>query len=274
MTTKYSKEYISDITKTFIQRNLDADFIRKKLFEDNGFSTPHHYECATIEEDSLHGKVDEHALANFGERLFNDQLHADINAYHLILPSVNTPEFNHAVALMVDKKNKEILYQDSYGIDMRKELHDFFKTLFPDYKIGYNTQIQQYKNKNDSSCSLLADYNLLDMWYRKSDQLDKMNEYDSYQAREAVWEIVKQIKPDIPPKENNNKPKFKIGKISIPVDPKNFKIQLKRNTHRNFKYQITKEKNYKELLDGAANIARLKHKMYKKRVLGNAALSR
>lgn len=272
MTTKYSQDHILDITKTFIQNNSDADFIRSKMFEGTNFPLPRNLECSITEDKSLHGKIDEKALANFGEQLLNDQLHANINAYHLILPSVNTPEYNHALALMVDKKNREIWYQDSYGIDMRKELRDFFKVLFPEYKIGYNPQIQQYKNKNDNSCSLLADYNILDMWYRKSDQLDKMNEYDSYQARTAVWEIVKQIEPEVP--QQNKKLTFKIGKISSPVNPKNYQNELKRNTLRDFKYRITQEKNYKELLEDAANISRLKHKIYKKKFSKDSLLIR
>lgn len=269
MNSKYSQEFVMDITKTFIQ-NDDFKFIQQKMYEETNYPRPHNISCYSYGENSMHGKVDEKALAYFGEQLLNNQLHANINAYHLTLPSVNEAGSNHALALMLDKKDKEIWYQDSYGVDMRKELHDFFKVLFPDYKITCFNQIQQYKRKNDNSCFLLAEYNLIDMWHSKSGHPEKRKEYDSYQARTAVWDIVKQIEEQ--PAPTLSKPKFSFGsKIAVEL-PKKFLLEQRRNTQRNFKYSILKQKNYKELLEDAANIARLKHKLYKKRLMQETIL--
>lgn len=261
--SKYSKEFISDISQFF---NLGNDFlfVQKKMYEGTEFPLPHNIYAATDSENSMHGKVDEEALANLGTILLNDQLSANINAYHLTLPSVVEPGCNHALALMTDKNNKEIWFQDSHGTDMRKELHDFFKILLPGYKITCFNQIQQ-EARNDNSCFLLAEYNIIDMWHKKSGRPELAKEYDNHQARAAVWEIVKQIEPE----SETNRPKqaFSFGTKTAAANSKKYLIEQHRNTLRDFKYSILKQKNYKQLLQEAAAKAQIKHETYKQRLL-------
>lgn len=264
MDTKYSREFVCDITQTFIQ-NQDFDFIQKKMYEGLDYPLPHKISCYMLKENSGHGIVDENALASLGEQLLNCQLFADVNAYHLTLPSVNEAGSNHAVALMIDLKEREIWYQDSYGIDMRKELRDFFKLMFPGCKIGYNPQIQQYKQQNDHSCFLLAQYNILDMWHRKAGHLNKLKEFDSRQARADVWQYVRQIPAELP--KPPAKATFKFGTKKAVVLPKKYLLEQRRNTERDFKYCLPKQKNYKEMLAAAVCSAEQKHQAYRRWLL-------
>lgn len=261
MVQKYTKDEIMDITKTFIQGNDDARFIQSKMYENTPFDLPHNFNLYSKKDDSNHGIVDVKVLERFGTLLLNNNTETNINAYNLILPSVNEVGAYHSVAFMVDTTQKSIWYQDSYGIEMRKELKDFLKQLLPEYKITCFNQIQQNKKLNDSSCYLLAEYNLLDMWYRKNNQPDKIKQYDSIEARTAVWEIVKQIEatPQTSLKRNIKNSKF--SKQARELSKKELLI-CKKNAFRDFKYRLTEEKNYKQIIATAAQNAKNTHLLY------------
>lgn len=260
MSTKYSKEDITDITKPFIQDCLDADFIQDKMYERTNFSHPEKINLFTRKENSDHGIIDKQALIKFGEQILNNNLYASINAYNMILPSVNAAGCFHAVALMTDCKAKTIWYQDSYGTEMRQEIKDFLKQILPNYKITSFTQIQQDKKRNDQSCYLLAEYNLLDMWFRKSNQIDKIKSYTSDEARQAVWNIVQQIEAS-PKKEAKILKRNKTPQHE--VLSKKYLLECQKNTYKDFKYNLTQEKNYKEIIKQAAHTATSKHLLYK-----------
>ncbi len=258
MDSKYSQKDILDITKVFIQDYSDLQAFRKMLYAGTDFPLPKDVSGGETPQNSDHDIINAASLAKLGERILNDGLFASCNAYHLSLPSVNTPGINHALALMVDNQTKEIWYQDSYGIDMRRELRDFFKELLPDHKIIYFTQIQQYKQKNDSSCVLLCEYNLLDMWQRKKGHPEKMHQFDSFEAREAAWPLVEQIK------KTEIRYAYKPGKNNPEIINKREMIERNRNTQRYFKYRITSEKNYREQIKTAAATARNKHAEFRR----------
>ncbi len=262
MDSKYSQKDILDITKVFIQDYSDLQAFRKMLYAGTDFPLPKDVSGGEAPQNSDHDIINAASLAKLGERILNDGLFASCNAYHLSLPSVNTPGINHALALMVDNQTKEIWYQDSYGIDMRRELRDFFKELLPDHKITYFTQIQQYKQKNDSSCVLLCEYNLLDMWQRKKGHPEKMHQFDSFEAREAAWPLVEQIVMPVP--QTKKTPKFRFMKKEPAQDPKRYLIERNRNTQRYFKYRITSEKDYREQIKTAAATARNKHAEFRR----------
>ena len=268
MDSKYNQQDILDITKVFIQDYNDLQIFRKMLYAGTDFPLPKDVSGGETPPNSGHDVVNAASLAKLGERILDDGLFAPCNAYHLSLPSVNTPGINHALALMVDKNSKEIWYQDSYGIDMRRELRDFFKELLPDYKIEYFTQIQQYKQKNDSSCVLLCEYNLWDMWQRKKGHPEKMRQFDSFEAREAAWPLVEQIK------KTEIRYAYKPGKINPEIMGKREMIERNRNTQRYFKYRITSEKGYRELIKTAATTARNKHAEYCREMTERRLLNR
>ena len=246
MSSKYTQQEILDITQTFIQGNLDADFIQKKMYEGFSYPRPSRALIFSQKENSDHALVDGAALEKLGQTLLKNNLHATINAYNLTLPSVNEMGSYHAVAFMTDSKAKTIWYQDSYGIEMRKELRDFLKQLFPKYKITCFNQIQQFKEKNDSSCYLLAEYNILDMWHRKTNHTQLLKEYDSSEARKAVWNIVKLIENDTSAK-GSYIPKAKQDEVLS----KKYLLECKKNGYRDFKYRLTQEKNYKNIIKQA-----------------------
>ena len=129
---------------------------------------------------------------------------------------------------------------------MRKELKDFFKQLFPKYKITCFNQIQQDKQRNDRSCYLLAEYNILDMWHRKTNHTQLLKEYDSTEARKAVWNIVKLIENDTSAK-GSYIPKAKQDEVLS----KKYLLECKKNGYRDFKYRLTQEKNYKTIIKQA-----------------------
>ena len=257
MSSKYTKQEILDVTQTFIQGNLDADFIQKKMYEGFSYPRPSQISIFTKKENSDHAVVDEAALEKLGQTLLKNNLHATINAYNLTLPSVNEMGSYHAVAFMTDSKAKTIWYQDSYGIEMRKELKDFLKQLFPKYKITCFNQIQQFKEKNDSSCYLLAEYNILDMWHRKNNQTQYIKEYDSTEARKAVWEIVKLIEDD-----SSNKGSYIPKAKHDEVLSKKYILECKKNGYRDFKYRLTQEKNYKSIITQAVQKTLSQHNLH------------
>lgn len=257
MSSKYTQQEILDITKTFIQGNSDADFIQKKMYEGFEYPRPSRLFIFSKKENSDHAVVDTAALEELGQIILKNNLHASINAYNLTLPSVNEMGGYHAVALMTDTKAHAIWYQDSYGIEMRKEIKDFFKQLFPDYKITYFNQIQQDKQRNDKSCYLLAEYNILDMWHRKSNQTQFIKEYDSTEARKAVWNIVKLIEDD-----TSNKGSYVPKAKHDEVLSKKHLLECKKNGYRDFKYRLTQEKNYINLIKQAAQRTLTIHNMY------------
>ena len=259
MSSKYTQQEILDITQTFIQGNSDADFIQKKMYEGFEYPRPSRLFIFNKRQNSDHGIVDGAALEKLGQTLLKNNLHSSINAYNLTLPSVNEMGGYHAVALMTDSKAKTIWYQDSYGIEMRKELKDFLKQLFPKYKITCFNQIQQDKQKNDNSCYLLTEYNILDMWHRKNNQTQDLKEYDSTEARKAVWDIVKLIEKDSPNK-GPYIPKAKHNEVLS----KKYILECKKNGYHDFKYSLTQEKNYTTLIKQAAQKTFALHNMYLK----------
>ena len=259
MSSKYTQQEILDITKTFIQGNSDADFIQKKMYEGFEYPRPSRLFIFNKRQNSDHGVVDTAALEELGQIILKNNLHASINAYNLTLPSVNEMGGYHAVALMTDTKANTIWYQDSYGIEMRKELKDFFKQLFPKYKITCFNQIQQDKQRNDRSCYLLAEYNILDMWHRKTNHTQLLKEYDSTEARKAVWNIVKLIENDTSAK-GSYIPKAKQDEVLS----KKYLLECKKNGYRDFKYRLTQEKNYPKLIKQAAQKTLALHNMYLK----------
>ena len=261
MSSKYTQQEILDIAKTFIQGNSDADFIQKKMYEGFSYPRPSRLFIFSQKKNSDHGVVDTAALEELGQILLKNNLHASINAYNLTLPSVNEMGGYHAVALMTDTKANTIWYQDSYGIEMRKELKDFFKQLFPKYKITCFNQIQQDKQRNDRSYYLLAEYNILDMWHRKTNHTQLLKEYDSTEARKAVWNIVKLIDDDTP---SNNFYKAPKKAASKQVLSKRYILECKKNGYRDFKYSLTQEKNYTTLIKQAAQKTFALHNMYLK----------
>ena len=185
------------------------------------------------------------------ENIKKHSLYCNINAYNLILPSVNEAGSNHSVAFMTDKKAKTLWYQDSYGTEMRQELKDFLKAILPDYKITCFNQIQQDISRNDCSCYLLAEYNILDMWHRKNNRPDLLKEFTSDEARADVWNIVKQI--EAAPQVQTTKT-FKPRKIKASqneVLSKKYLLQCQKITYRDFKYRLTQEKYYKEIIKHA-----------------------
>ncbi len=274
MTTKYKQEDILDVTQAFIQNCPDAKFIREKMYEGYKYPLPEQINIFSKKEDSDHGVVDTKALEEFGEHILNNNLYANINAYNLILPSVNETGSNHSVAFMTDKKAKTIWYQDSYGIEMRKELKDFLKSILPDYKITCFNQIQQDKSRNDCSCYLLAEYNILDMWHRKNNRTDLLKEYTSDEARNAVWNIVKLIEAEPEKNTYKNVKNKKINPKQNEVLSKKYLLQCQRNSYRDFKYRLTQEKNYKELIKQAAQKATSAHLLYKQGLIDLNLISR
>ena len=274
MTTKYKQEDILDVTQAFIQNCLDANFIQEKMYEKTNYPLPEKISILSKREDSNHAIVDAKALEEFGETILNNNLYANINAYNLILPSVNEAGSNHSVAFMTDKKAKTIWYQDSYGIEMRKELKDFLKQLLPDYKITCFNQIQQDKSRNDCSCYLLAEYNIIDMWHRKNNRQDLLKEFTSDEAREAVWNIVKLIEAE--PEKNTYK-KVKNKKVNPKqneVLSKKYLLTCQRNSYQDFKYRLTQEKNYKQIIQQAAQKAIAAHLLYKQGLIDLNLISR
>ena len=266
MSSKYTQQEILDITQTFIQGNSDADFIQKKMYEGFDYPRPFRIFIFSKRNNSDHAVVDAPALEELGQIILKNNLHAPINAYNLTLPSVNEMGGYHAVALMTDANARTIWYQDSYGIEMRQELKDFFKQLFPDYKITCFNQIQQDKQRNDRSCYLLAEYNILDMWHRKTNHPQYLKEYDSSEARKAVWNIVKLIDDDTP---SNNFYKAPKKAASKQVLSKRYILECKKNGYRDFKYHLTQEKNYPKLIKQAAQKTLALHNMYLKLLAQN-----
>lgn len=274
MNTKYTKEEILDVTQTFIQDCPDAKFIQEKMYEPFSYHLPEKIYLQNKKEDSNHGIVDAQALETFGETILNNNLYCNINAYNLILPSVNEAGGNHSVAFMTDKKAKTLWYQDSYGTEMRQELKDFLKAILPDYKITCFNQIQQDISRNDCSCYLLAEYNILDMWHRKNNRPDLIKEFTSDEARADVWNIVKQI--EAAPQVQTTKT-FKPRKIKASqneVLSKKYLLQCQKNTYRDFKYRLPQEKNYKEIIKQAAQRATAAHLLYKQGLIDLNLISR
>ena len=146
--------------------------------------------------------LNKQALINLGMRILKDSDTATVRYYKVSIPSesVLADGMLHAVAFMIDHKNKIMRYHDSHGVGMRRECKDFLAKLFPDYKIIINYSKQQAdvvsktdKNKNDNSCALLSLYNLRDMWFVQNGMPDKVCNFDSVSARQDAWKILSDI---------------------------------------------------------------------------------
>ncbi|MCL1891924.1 MAG: hypothetical protein FWF97_01350 [Alphaproteobacteria bacterium] len=108
--------------------------------------------------------LDYDTLVSFGKALLKHINQAkDYLLIELSIPSEKYPNITHAVALGVDKIHKKFYFNNSYGIDLRKDIKDLILGIFPNYGWGYSENVQQCSDKKDNSCAVLTIYNLLDM---------------------------------------------------------------------------------------------------------------
>lgn len=266
MVAKYKEEDVLNTRLTWNEKSDDLDNI---LFKQNGFSVKR----LSVESNvnGAQSKIDTNALAKFGTTLLNNQ-QFNQTYYSLLLPSQACFCGSHAVAMAVDNETKTIYYHDSHGEDMRKEMKDFLKLLLPEHEININHSKQQedvinpfVSAENDNSCCLLTKYNLRDMWYKITDQKDKICNYSSIEARKDAWSKLKNIQTE----ENvsiveSKKPVFKIGAKKAPS--KEELKAIKQAEKEDFKYRMYNEPNYNEMLQEAVKRAKSNHLVYCKQM--------
>ena len=209
--------------------------------------------------------LDKQALISLGMRILKDSDTATVHYYKVSIPSTAVKDILHAVAFMIDHKNKIMRYHDSHGVDMRRECKDFLVKLFPDYKIIINYSKQQadvvsnnhQEGKNDNSCALLSLYNLRDMWFVQNGMLDKVCNFDSVSARQDAWKILSNIQKPQEQKETklSGGTKFSFGKGTIKTEEEKleYKKAIDKIADRAFKYRLYNEPNYDDLIKNAVD---------------------
>lgn len=198
---------------------------------------------------SVNRRIDVEALELFGTKILKDSLLNSVNYYQLFIPSTTLINMWHAVAFMIDHKQKVMRYHDSRGVDMRPEMKDFLVKLFPGYEIMINYSKQQadvvsaQKGKNDNSCGLLALYNLRDMWFEQTGQPDKVCDFHSLDARQDVWNFLEPI-------------------VAEEESPKQIQKRPPQ-TQESFEYRLYNEPNYEELIDKTVQNVRTNFENYR-----------
>ena len=249
---KYSEEIMLDVTNYF--GDLAVEDLKSILYKDNPRRKSKMVYVGDL-SSSNHSFISKTTLECLGERLLNDNLSSKCSAYQLSIPSEGIVGIDHVVAMMVDHKNKEISYHDSYGQDMRKEIKDFMTGLLPEYKQNINCEQQQFYEDNDQSCALLSECNLVDMWRRRDGKLDEIKNYTSQEARKYAYEMLKDFTQEtVPVKET--KPK--------PPTPQQLEYMKRREaqTQKDFEYRMYNDPDYKEQIAEAIKNAKSKHQTY------------
>lgn len=265
--TEQDKERLLKVTTCFTA-NEEADII-KIWRQEYGLDIKRFYV-------DVNSRIDAEALELFGTKILKDSLSNNVNYYQLLIPSTAVKDIWHAVAFMIDHKQKVMRYHDSHGVDMRPEMKDFLVKLFPGYRIMINHSKQQedvvsnnhQEGKNDNSCGLLSLYNLRDMWFEQNGQPDKVCDFNSLDARQDVWKILETIVTEQKQTVEANpvlKSTFSFGKAKIPtIEERQKQIQEnQKQIQENFEYRLYKEPNYKELIDMAVKNARANFEIYR-----------
>jgi len=203
-----------------------------------------------------HPMITKFSLAAFGLRLLQDSQKLEIAPYLLSIPARRTLGGTHMVAMLLDNKSKEILYQDSIFPDMTQEVEDFLRHLFTEYTV-YVIKEQRQGLEKDNSCLAMAAYNLRDMLYEKYGLRHKISRFNSDQARRDLFEQVKNI-PE--PKQDVEKQKLSLKSIKIISSIPDIEAKQKES----FEYKMYNQKDYKEQVDWAVKTATESLQMFQK----------
>ena len=90
-------------------------------------------------------------------------------------PIENPAHPGHAVALILNPFEKKIIYHDSCGIGMAKELQDILNIVLIGWEIVVNKHKSQFNEKEDASCSILS---LLNAYYAIKHELNEKIDND------------------------------------------------------------------------------------------------
>ena len=251
MSNKYDetdKKKVLDIHVYFTA--YEQDIIDKWNQEYDGLNI---HRVAWYESDIISKK----ALEDLGSDILKDSANP-VCYYQVAIPSESVLGGNHAVAFMIDHEQKIMRYHDSHGVDMRREIKDFLRKLFPDYRIYINFSKQQADvisktdgKENDNSCALLSLYNLRDMWFEQNGMPNKICNYDSVSARQDVWKILSTVQ-----KPENRPVKFSFGKVVIGATETKEKKEQYTDAVKKLQYRLYNEPNYDELINQAVKNVR------------------
>lgn len=231
---KYDKRLL-DISQTV--GNIATDDLENILFKSE--HRPKHMDATTTipakDPKNVKYGLDYETLFSFGKNVLEFVNKTD--DYLLIslsIPSEKHPNITHAVAIGINKITKQIYFNNSYGIDLRKDIKDLLIGILPDYQWNFSKNVQQNTNIVDNSCAVLAIYNLLDMLDYFQDKTNIRN-YNSDQARSAMWELLKDIEKPI---EQSSNKKFKIFNFGVKTVQD---LPEQKDTH---KYKFYNEPDY------------------------------
>lgn len=159
----------------------------------------------------------------------------------------------HGVSLVLNPIKKRVIYHDSCGVDMAKEIRDILSIIFDGWDIITNYDKIQFNEKNDNSCSILS---LLNSYYKIQNELgtpidkeldftkfsssDFTKDHRSEKFRQFLWDSLKEelINDEIKKieaekaknEEKNSKMRFSMAKTKFPPEiDKDYELHLSEN---------------------------------------------
>jgi hypothetical protein len=242
---KYDKNEILDVSIS--PSNDMVKDLRKKIYAESDIKPVENIQYPMEAQGAW--VVTKETLAEFGKFIKHQTLVQNPVLVKLAIPGWITIGGSHAVALLVDTKNKKILYHDSYGQDLRKDIKDLLLGIFPGYFWEYKEKQTQFEGKTDNSCDMLSEYNLRDMLNQYQGLPEKYQTMTSEQLREHACGLLQDIQEEKISDNNLKAKKLSFGSKAIKTHQTEQELsEHKQKVKKAFEYKLYNEPNYSEIM--------------------------